>query len=206
MLKIPFIRNLDNQCMQANMLTTLRYFFPDKKFTFAQINKKMRRKRQKWTFPIQAALVLKDFGLKVKAYSSKDIATERKEIINFFRKAFGEDFDTVIKNIDIETIKYFRKRAKRERVFEVRKNSIKNLERYFKKGYIVIPCIDWNVLHSKKGPFEGHFVTIVNMDKNNVWIHDPNQGPNIKYSRELFNKAYTVQAIDDDVLVIFGKS
>lgn len=191
--------------MQANMLMALRYFFPNKKFSFAQINKKMRRKRGKWTFTAQTAVVLKDFGLKAKAYSGKDIFTKREEIIAGFKKAFGKDYETVIKNIDLDTVEYFHKRAKKERVFEVRKSSMNDLEKYLKKGYIVIPCVDLNTLYNKKGSFQGHFVTIVDMNKNSIWIHEPNEGPNIKYSRKLFNKAYAVKAIDDDVLIIFGK-
>ena len=206
MLKIAFVKSPDGQCMQTNMMMALRYFFPDKKFSFCQINKKMHRKKGKWTFPTQAAVALKDFGLKAKAYSSEDISTERKRIIAGFKKAFGKDYNTVIKNIDLNTTEYFHKRTKKEKVFEVCKNSLKDLEKCFEKGYLVIPCVDSNVLHKEKGSFRSHFVTIVNMDKNNVWIHDPSEGPNIKYSRKLFNKAYTVQAIDDDALVIFGKS
>ena len=82
----------------------------------------------------------------------------------------------------------------------------KDLERYFKKGYFVIPCVDWNALHRKKRPFLGHFVTIINIDKDNIWIHDPNEGPNIKYPKKLFNKAYTVPAINDDILIIYGRT
>ena len=205
MLKVPFVKNPNGQCMQANMLMALRYFFPDKKFSFAQINKKMRRKREKWTFPAQAAVVLRDFGLKTTAYSSKDIPIKREKIITCFKRAFGKDYNTVIKNIDLDTVEYFRKRAKKERAFEVRKSSMKDFKEYLKKGYIIVPCLDSNILHNKKGPFEGHFVTVVNMDKNNVWIHDPNDGPDIRHSSELFNKAYTIRAIDDDVLIVFGK-
>ena len=66
-------------------------------------------------------------------------------------------------------------------------------------------CVDLNVLRAKKGVFTGHFVVVTGMDNENVWINEPNQGPNIRYSRELFDRAYNVSAIDDDILVVFGK-
>lgn len=212
MLKLPFVKNQGNQCMQSNMAMVLDYFFSERKFTLEQINRKMKRRRGKWTFPSQASVVLKDFGLSVKSYANYDVpagqnkSTERKRLIEGFEKAFGKDYKSLMKNIDINVVEHFRKRAKEEKLFEIRKHSLKDFEEYLNKGYIVIPCVDANILWKRKRPFAGHFVTIVKMDKNNVWIHDPTKGPNIKYPKKVFNKAFKVKAIDDDVLVVFGRA
>lgn len=207
MLKIPFIENPGNQCIQTNMMMALQHFFPDKEFTFDEVNEKMHWKKGKWTFPAQAAVALKDFGLAAKAFSSQDVyASDRADAEEFFKKIFGSDYETLIDNIDFDVFVDFHKRAKEENVFEIRRNSLDDFEKYVEKGYIVIPSIDWNVLHHIKGPFQGHAVTIIKISKDHVWINDPDEGPNIEYPRKLFKEAYTVPAIDDDVLVIFGKS
>ncbi len=204
--KIPFVKNPGLQCQQSCMIMALRYFYPERKFSFNQINKKMKRKKGEWTFPAQAAVVLNDFGLDAKAYSSNDISSTKESAVESFKKAFGEDYDEVIKNINVDNNVYFNKRAKKEKLFEIRKTSLNDFENWLGKGCLALPCVDSNVLYGReKGPFQGHGVMIVGMDKNNVWINDPDKGLNMRYPRKLFNKAYTVQAIDDDVLVIFGR-
>jgi len=188
------------------MVMVLGYFFPEKKFTLKQMSKKMKRKKGKWVAPSHAAVVLRNLGLSVKAYANKDIPIERKKLINLYKRAFGKNYEKLIKNINLDVEEYFDRKVKKEKIFEVRKHSLRDFEGYLRKGYIVVPCVDTNILWKrKKKSFAGHFVTILKIDKNNVWIHDPTKGPNIKHPRRLFNKAFKVKAIDDDVLVIFGK-
>lgn len=205
MKNIPFIKNPGGQCLQANALMALKYFYPNRDFNFALINKKMRHREEKWSTPSQAAVALNDLGLEAKAYSSKDIETEREKIVESFKEAFGEDYDKLIDNIDLDNEVYFHKRAKEEDIFKKKETSLNQMKEYLKQGCLVTVTIDWNVLKKKDGPFQGHAVMILDIDDETVEIHDPDEGPNMEYPRDLFKEAYNVQAVDDDVLVVFGK-
>lgn len=204
MFKIPIVKSPGGQCGQTCMVTALKYYFPDKDFSIDQMNKLMRRKNGKWTFPYQNAAVLDELGLKVKSFSSINVPTDREEMITSFKEAFGKDYDEIMESIDLDNCEYFIKIAKEKGIFEVRKHSIDDIQKYVDQNFVVIICVDSNILYRRKGAFIGHFVIIVGIDGQNVWINDPNQGL-VCYSRELFEKAYTVPEIDDDILVIFGK-
>jgi hypothetical protein len=205
MLKIPFVENPGKQCGQACMAMALKYYFPDKEFTIGQINLMIRRQEGKWTFPQQNAVALDELGLSVKAYSSIDIPVGRDNIIKSFRQSFGRDYDEVIRNIDLETHEYFSKIAKEKKLFEVRRHSIEDIAEYIKRGCVVIACVDSHVLYGRKGSFVGHAVIVTGMSRYSVWINDPDRGSDMKYPKDLFEKAYKVPETDDDILVVFGK-
>ena len=205
MLKIPFVKNPGKQCGQACMVMALKYYFPDKEFTIEQINSLIKRKEGKWTFPQQNAVALDELGLRVKAYSSIDIPIGRDNIIKSFRKSFGNDYDEVIKNIDLETHEYFSNIAKEKKLFEVCRHSIEDIGGYVNRGCVVMACVNSQVLYDRKGLFVGHLVIIVGMSQYSVWINDPDRGSEMKYPKKLFEKAYKVPEIDDDILVVFGK-
>ncbi len=187
------------------MVMALKYYFPDKEFTIEQMNSLIKRQEGKWTFPQQNAVALDELGLEVKAYSSIDIPDARGNIIKYFRNSFGKDYDKVIKNIDLETHEYFSKIAKGKKLFEIRRHSIEDIGEYVKQGCVVITCVNSQILYGRKGSFVGHSVIVVGMSRYGVWINDPDRGAEMKYPKGLFEKAYKVPEIDDDILVVFGK-
>jgi uncharacterized protein YvpB len=87
----------------------------------------------------------------------------------------------------------------------VRHRSLDDIEKYADAGYLAMVCVDLNILNGKEGVFLGHFVIITGIDKENVWINEPNRGSNIRFPGKLFEDAYTAPEIDDDILVVFGK-
>lgn len=205
MLDIPFVKNPGGQCGQACMAMALKYYFPETEFSIGQMSDLMKRKDGKWTFPYQNAVVLDELGLKVKSFSSVDVPVERDKMVGSFQEAFGKDYYEVMKNIDLDNCEYFIKKAKEKSIFEVRRHTMDDIQKYVGQNFIVMVCVDSNVLNGKSGSFVGHFVIIVGMDSENVWINDPGRDANNRHNRKLFEKAYTVPAIDDDILVVFGK-
>jgi GNAT superfamily N-acetyltransferase len=205
MLNIPFVKNPGKQCGQTCMVMALKYYFPERDFTVGQMNELIRHKPGKWTFPMQNAVALDQLGLKAIAYSGKDIPVGHSQTVNFFKKIFGSDYKQLMAKIDLPVHEYFAKIAKDKQIFKVKKHSVKDIRNYVDRGYLVIPAVDANVLCGKTGPYAGHAVLITGMDEKYVWIHDPSGGPNVKYPLEIFEAAYNVPAIDDDILVVFGK-
>jgi len=205
-LDIPFVKNKNAQCGQANTIAVIKYFYPKKKVTFKQINKIIHAKPDKYTWPLQVAIALNHFGIKAKAFS-KDKYDVGQKGIDGFKKAFGKDFDYIFdKWIDYPMYEWAVKTAKRKKLFEVKATPSKKIGRIFKNGNIVMAVIDWNVLKGiKNKPYEGHFVIITGIEKNNVYITDPDYGKNLKHPKKRFIKAYTVPALDDDICVAYGK-
>ncbi len=205
-LDIPFVKNRGSQCGQANTIAIIKYFYPKKRVTFKEINKVIHAQKDKWTWPLQITLALKHFGIKAKSFSGNDYLIGQKGI-NHFKKGFGKDFDYIFKNwIGWPMYEWAVKTAKKKKLFEVKANPFKELEKMFKKGYIIIAVIDWNVLTGiKNKPYQGHFVIITGIDKENIYINDPDFGKNLKYSKKLFIKAYTGPELADDICVIYGK-
>jgi hypothetical protein len=205
-LDIPFVKNRGAQCGQANAIAVIKYFYPEKKMTFKQINIIIRAKPNKYTWPFQIAIALNHFGVKAKAFSKRNYDIGQKGIRGL-KKAFGKDFDYIFnKWIDYPMYEWAVKIAKRKRLFEVKATPFPKIERLFKKGFVVMPVIDWNVLKGiKNKPYEGHFVIITGIEKNNVYINDPDNGKNLKYPKKRFIKAYSTPALDDDLCVAYGK-
>lgn len=203
-LNIPFVKNPGNQCGQANTIAVIKYFYPNKKITFKQINKIIHYKPNKYTWPIQTAIALNHFGIKAKTFSKDDYPIGQ-EGINYFKKGFGKDFDYIFKKwIDWPTREWAVKTAKRKKLLEVRPTPFKEIEQIFKKGHIVIAIINSNVLAGiKNKPYEGHSVIITGIDKDNVYINDPDKGKNLKYPKKLFIKAYIGPELADDICVVY---
>lgn len=205
MLNVPFVKNPGGQCGQACMLMALGYYFPEKKFTFEQINDLIGRKEGMWTFLTQDAAAMDQIGLKVKVYSSTDIPAGRQAVIDSFKQALGKDFKSIMEHIDLDIYESFAKIAKKEGLFEVRNNSLGDLKIFFDQGCLVIPKVDRGALLNCQGAFRGHFVLIVDMDNEFVTIHDPSDGPAIRYPIGIFDQAHAVLAVDGDVLVVYVK-
>ena len=205
-LDIPFVKNPGNQCGQTNAIAVIKYFYPEKRVTFKQINKIIHHKPNKYTWPLQTAIALNHFGIKAKTFSRDDCPIGQ-EGINYFKKAFGKDFDYLFKKwVDWPTREWAVKTAKRKKLLEVRANPFKEIEKMFKKDYIIIPIINWNVLAGiKNKPYEGHSVIITGINKDDIYINDPDFGKNLKYPKKLFIKAYTGPELADDICVAYGK-
>jgi len=205
-IDIPFVKSKGARCGQANTIAIIKYFYPKKKVTFRQVDKVIRAKPDKYTWPLQNAIALKHFGVKAKAFS-RDKYDIGPKGVDGFKKAFGKDFDYLFnKWVDWSMYEWMVKTAKRKKLFEVKATPFREIEQMFKKGYIVIAVIDWNVLSGiKNKPYEGHFVIITGIEKNNVYINDPDYGKNLKHSKKRFTKAYTAPALTDDICVAYGK-
>ena len=205
MLSVPFVKNDGGRCGQACALMALAYFFPNKKFTFEQIDQMVGRNEGMWISPLQSAVALDQLGLEAKVFSSAGITEGRQAVIDSFKRMFGPDFGSLMSKVDLDVWERFAAIARKEGLFEIRENSCGDLKNYFDQGCLAIPKVDHNILLDGEGGFRGHFVLIVDMDDQTVTVHDPTDGPALKYPVEIFNRAYTVPGANDDVLVVYGK-
>ncbi len=107
---------------------------------------------------------------------------------------------------DFKIQKPFFKKALKESRYIHKKLSLKELENLFRKGCLISPSININVLENKKG-YAGHAVLITDIDKRFITFHDPGLPPvpNNKIKRQDFVRSWRSLGTDNTVIVVFGK-
>lgn len=205
-LDIPFVKNPGNQCGQACVLMILKYFYPEKKISFEDINKIIRFKPDKFTFETQKAIALNYFGVRAKAFSSEDYPIGKKGI-EMFKKDLGKDFDKVFnKWVDYPIYEWSVKKAKRNGWFEIKPTLLKEIEELFRKGYLITLPVDGNLLHGiKSKPYHGIGIVIAGFERDSIFTNDPDEGKNLKYTKKAFRTAYNHPTITNDLTVAYGK-
>jgi len=193
-----FKQSDDTHCFQACLKMVLKYFFPEKDFTYEELDKITDKPKDKWTWCCAALVELKNMGLKVNFYSNFDYEQFIRSGAAYVRKKY--DKEIAKKTIEMSDIESEIKNAKemiKENIYELKEVPFKNIEEWFKENYIIILLINSKMINKKPG-FAGHFVVITGTDKNNVYVHDPgiNDGsPNRKVEKDLFIKAWKYQRL-----------
>jgi hypothetical protein len=204
MKDIPFFANTpdDTHCFQASLKIVLKYFFPDKDFTFEELDKMTDKPLNKWTWPSAGLVALKKMGLEVKFYAKMDYNKFAERGVDYFYEIYPNDADEMIKNSDIESEIENAKEMIKHNIFSNEKVGLGDVERWFDQNYLIVLLINSNVLRNKKG-ISGHFVVLIGLDKNNVVIHDPGLPPmkNRAISKDLFLKAWRYPKEDYDTML-----
>lgn len=100
-LPVPFNANPGNQCGQACAVMIIKYYFPNFIPDFRAINKLIHYKKNKYTFPLQNAIILDEFGLNCKCYTSDSQGyTSTDEDKGKFRRWFGKSYEYEKKYLD----------------------------------------------------------------------------------------------------------
>jgi len=207
-LKIPFFSNLpdDMHCMQSCMRMALKYYFPDKDFSFEQIDALIGLgKRKLWSTPVQAVVAFDDFGLNTKCYAAGDFEKYLREGVNYIKKNY-KNWKTILKHIDVNLDMKFIREALKRKLLEMKKLQFDEIESFFKKGNIIMLAINTNVFKGKKG-YVGHFVLITDIGNDYVEFHDPGLPPipRRRESKDNFIQSWYDHDTDRSALVVFGK-
>jgi ABC-type bacteriocin/lantibiotic exporter with double-glycine peptidase domain len=207
-MKIPFFGNLpdDVHCMQACMKMILKYYFPNRDFSFKQIDKLIGlEERRLWSNPVQAAVVLHDLGLKVKFYTACDVKQFLKEGAFYIKKNY-KDWKTILSHLDVNLVLRFTQKALERGLLESKKLSWDTTESFFKKGNLIMLVINTNVFKDRKG-YAGHFVLLTNIGKQFVEFHDPGLPPipNRREDKRKFIQSWYDPDTDRNALVCKGR-
>jgi ABC-type bacteriocin/lantibiotic exporter with double-glycine peptidase domain len=203
-LHIPFIKSRGLECGQACVSMIIKYFYPNKKIDIDKMNKIIHHKKGKYTFTIQLSILLDHYKIKSECYSYDPLET-LEENPNLFKDYFGKDYDKVKKYLDEDTFNWMVKEGRKKKLFKKRRTSFKQIIGFLEKGYPTIFPIDWNTLENKKGAYQGHLVILSGVDNDNVFIHDSDYQPFMKYNKSQVEKAYKHPAITEEVVVAYGK-
>jgi hypothetical protein len=176
----------------------LKYFFPEKDFTYEELDKISDKQRDKWSWLGAAAIQLKKMGLKTKAYSNFDYNEFVKNGDDYIRKKYSKEVaEKTIKNTIIESEIENAKEMLKENIYELKEMSFKDIEKLFGENYVMILLVNSEMMNERPG-FEGHFVVITGIDHSNVYVNDPSRidgSPNKKVEKDLFIKSWDYQKL-----------
>jgi len=193
--KLPFYSNTrDNtHCYQACLKMVLKDIFPNKTFSFKQLDSFTHKSPKKWTWHPAVLSFLSKLKLKPMLYSDGfDYAKLLKYGEGYIRKKkTATEADAILKHTNLELLLKDTKKIIGKKSYTIKKLELNHIIKLFDKYKYVILLVNSQKLNKKKG-HAGHFVLMVGYDKNNIYVHDPGRPPqpNRKVSNALFKKAY----------------
>ena len=194
-MNIPFYPNLksDTHCFQACLKMVLAYFWPNKSFTYQELDRISGHKSNQWTWDSQALVWLLDRGFiikKISLFDHRKFALQGKEYLASF---WNEDtFQKQKKMSDFKTAQYQMKKLVSHPKFRPirKKPGLADIDNYSKKGFVLIASVNINILDNASG-YNNHSVVIIHVSKKNITFHDPGLPPRKAriVSRAKFKKA-----------------
>ncbi len=205
---IPYYRQTSSaNCMQTQLKMALKYYFPEKDFSFEELDRLTGRTQGKWTWTSQLLPVLLDNGLDAYYYSTTPYKEIKEGGEGFILEYYGqEDGRVMIDHTNFDALYSSIEKLEENKKFFNIKLDFSEIEEEFKKGHIIILLIDRKVLFNRQGTFLGHGVTITSINKTHVSIHDSGSGgPNLAVEKEQLIKAWNAPGTDNDAIIIKGK-
>lgn len=191
---VPFYSNTpdDTHCFQAALKMILKYFWPDKDFTWEELEKITGKKEGLWTWPMAGMLWLKNNNFDVKNIEvfdyKKFIESPAQYLIDTYGKEVGE---AQIKHSDLSQEIEYAKEFLRKISTENRIPTLDDIKKLLSNGYLVGCNVNSYALNKKLG-YAGHFVIIKGFNNNELVIHDPGLPPreNRVVDSDTFEKAW----------------
>lgn len=194
MKQVPFYSNTpdDTHCYQAALKMVLKYFLPDKDYSWKDLEKFTAKKEGLWTWPTQSFMNLINLGFDVIDIDDMDnkkfIEEGGQYLINKYGKEVGEK---QIERSDIKQEIRLMKKYEKYGKHKIQMPTFKMLEELLDQGYLVVCNINAYKLNDKPG-YAGHFVVTYGYRSKNLHLHDPGLPAmeNRIVSYEQFKKAW----------------
>jgi len=176
---VPFYPNTQDNthCFQATFRMVLKFFWPEKEFSYEELDKITAKIEGLWTWQMAGLLWLNEHGFEVRDIEIFDYSQFAEQggdyLIDFFGKEVGE---SQIRHTDIkQEIKYAEIFAKKINS-EVRIPTIKEILQLLENDYVVICNVNSHTLNNNEG-YAGHFVVIKGFTNDSLIVHDPGLPP-----------------------------
>ncbi len=201
MRQIPFYPNKkDNlHCFGACIKSALKYFFPKKNYTWKEIDKITQKGLGLSCWPMAGLVYFAKHGIEVKVIDPFSYQKFAKEGLDYLKKLWGEKEFKKDFNIDkkdfLQAEKNVKELVKNPAIKIIKKiATFKDLKEAFKDYDIVIVGVNLKSLYGQnvqKGSIF-HYVIILDIQKNNIILHDSGLPPHkaVKISLKNFKKAF----------------
>lgn len=194
MKKVPFYSNLsdNNHCFEAGVRMVLKYFIPERNFTWKEIEKLTGKKKGLWTWSNRAMVSLVKLGFTIVGIQDFDIEDFAKRGQQTLIEIFGETIAN--QQMKHSNIPYEQEVAKEYIQYihhQRRIPTFVDMHEYLTQGYLVGCNINIKILNGLEG-YVGHFVVLYRASSSSVWLHDPGlpPRPNRRVSLKVFERAW----------------
>lgn len=204
MSEIPFYPNkkTDTHCVQAALRIVLKYFLPDKHFSFAELDTITGHEPHLWTYPYKMYLWLAQNGFEVLHTEQFPVDTFAAEGVKFLKRFWEPSVYAIQKQYsDFSAARRDAQKALRHPsvTFQNRRGTLARAIEQLKKGYMVLIRVNPYTLRSEEGS-GSHIVVVTHVTARHIWLHDPGLPP--QKNRRVTHTRMKKAMYGDDTLVI----
>lgn len=206
---VPYFPNLSDNthCLQAVLKMILKYFEPDKDYSYEDLDILSDKVPGMWTWATRALINLKKKGYDLVNIEEFDYLSFSRDGEKCLIEKFGyDDAQIQIKNCNLQKEMSDAKEFEEIIGNNFRLPNIIDIKVLIDKDYLVGCNINYEALENKVG-YSGHFVLVFGYDDNNLYFHDPGLPafPNRKVTLEIFNNAWASPSGKNQNLTAFKK-
>jgi len=203
-LDIPYHKQTGPSCVQSQMLMAIRYYYPERQITQAELDERTGRESGQWTWFSQAMPVLEEEGLNAYYYSLTPYENLTPDFINQYYGEDGPLINSVTNWESLEkSIEFLKNNPNR---YSHKKLEWLEIENFFKNRYVILMIIDYNTLTGQpEKSYAGHGVIITKINETHVVFHNSDLGPNQAAGKDKFIEAWNAPGTDNDAIIVKGK-
>lgn len=176
MKKVPFYSNTkDNtHCFQACIKIILKYYFPNEKYSYPELDKITGKKKNKWTWPMTGVLFLYSKGLQIVHLNTFNYSAFGRNDYSYLRRIWKNKtfYDAQVANSDIPYESATSQTYSTKGIHKQRRPNLSDLYKLLSKDYLLICNVNYYALHNLPG-YSGHFVVVYKIVDKYIFIQDP---------------------------------
>ena len=193
-LKVPFYSNTpdDTPCFQATLRMVMKYYWPEKEYSWEELDKVTAKVNGMGTWPFAGNIWLAENGMEVKVIQMFDNQRFVDEGVEYIKEFAGEQVARWQQShSDISQECVLAKESIKKIPQETRTPTIEDIKKYLDGGWIPTCNVNSWVLDGKEG-YAGHKIAIIGYDDAGLYLHNPGLPPreNQHVSYKAFEKAW----------------
>lgn len=172
---VPFFANPDDtHCFQASFRMILKYFLPERDFSWEELERMSAKVPGMSTWPEAMLMRLHTMGFEVAMIESFDAAAFIKEGEAYLRRAFGDETAAwQVAHSDIpQEQRLYRQLLDAGVPYVMREPTFADLQNYLSDGWLVTLTLNSARLNGKPG-YSGHAVVVYEITPQEVAFNDP---------------------------------
>jgi hypothetical protein len=212
MEKVPFFANTpdDTHCVQAAFKMILKYFMPERDFSFDELDKMSRKQVGKGTWWAGLLLELSKLDITVKDIEPFDYGRFYKEGESYVQILYPyEAANYHLNKTNLNAIKSLIPDFLDKIDLQSRPARLSDINKLLNDGWLIAAALNSRVLNDKPG-FSGHIVVVygIDSDSGEFWVHDPGPPPHKNWlvPREKFKTAFYSAGPKNAALVAVKKA
>lgn len=176
--QLPFFSNTSDNfhCFQAALKMVLAYYAPATTYDWEELDR-LTAHTANYTWPSAGLLHCVSLGLEVRVIDGYDYERFASEGYDYLLELAGKEVaDDQLRNSDLEQERRYARELLSRIPTEKRIPSFDDLGRFLMEGWLVICNVNIRTLNGEEG-YAGHFVVVIGMNDDGIWLHDPGLPP-----------------------------